>query len=104
MNRLLSERQKIEVITLRIQHLSLRQIELLTGVSKTHVAELYDKFVDLGTVQNNWNRGNRRVIGPQRKQMIIEAAENDRTLIAKQITRDQTLNPRNVSRKLSIEF
>ena len=99
MNRLLSERQKIEVITLRSQHLSLRQIELLTGVSKTHVAELYDKFVDLGTVQNQWNRGNRRVIGSRREQMIIEAAENDRTLTAKQITRDQTLNPRNVSRE-----
>ena len=99
MNRLLSERQKIEVITLRSQHLSLRQIELLTGVSKTHVAELYDKFMDLGTVQNQWNRGNRRVIGSRREQMIIEAAENDRTLTAKQITRDQTLNPRNVSRE-----
>ena len=52
MNRLLSQRQKIDAIALRNQNLSYSEIEYYTGVSKSQVGS---QSLDINIIENVWS-------------------------------------------------
>ena len=94
MSYLLNERQKIDAIILRSHNIPLRKIERRTGVSKSQVSYLVNKFHEVGTVRNLW-RGHRGTAFNQREEEnIVNAVRANRQITLRELQSDTQLNPR----------
>jgi len=95
MTHLLTEEDKLNVIRYKLNGYSDRATENQTGVSRSHVNELWAKWENSRTISNQWNRqGRPRAFTPIEERAICNEVINNRFLTALDVTHSY-LNPNN---------
>ena len=95
---LISDRDKINVVIYKAQLFSDRDVEDLTGVSKSQVNYIWHKWLEHGTIQNQWRGGRPWSMNPEMRRRIVRTVRQNPLLTAADVARDGLLNPEGVHR------